>query len=283
MFKKILSIVLFISLFALIFAQSDQEFGYDKKSVRRAMLLSSLFPGAGQFYADKTSLTTYIFPVLEIGLWAGYLYYYSKGADKEEEYQDFADEYYRRDYQTFAQNTIINDLTHFDNGFYTNHFRLDDSNTQHFYEDIGKYDKYIFGWIDWFDIYATDGNIWVTPNWNWVADSLGVYKYYGLTAPANPSSAYYLGNETLYDAKNGIYSGKRHKYIDMRRQAENYYDKGRFFSFGIVANHMLAALDAVRLAKKHNRQYADSSLKVKMGPVIVNNQLSAAFLISKKF
>jgi hypothetical protein len=290
MSKKIFLITLILSIIVVIFAQDNNTVKYDQKSVKKAMLLSSLFPGAGQFYADKSSITTYIFPIIEIGLWTGYIYYHNKGMETEEDYEDFADEHYNRAYQNFAQNTIINDPDHFDNGFYNNHFRLDETNTQHFYEDIGKYPKYMYGWTDWFDIYATNGqgiedpDNWVTPNWYWVADSVGVEKVYGLIEPNNPNSTYYVGNEYLYDAKNGLYSDYKNTYIEMRRDAENYYDKGRNFSFGILANHVLAALDAIRLAKKHNRQFEQqNSLQFKISPIYINDQPSLALYFSKRF
>jgi hypothetical protein len=44
---------------------------YEKKDARLAMLMSMVLPGAGQFYANKSAFTTYLFPILEIGLAAG--------------------------------------------------------------------------------------------------------------------------------------------------------------------------------------------------------------------
>jgi len=313
MLKKIILIVLMMSLIAVIFAQQNEDINYDRKSARKAMILSSLFPGAGQYYADKTSFTTYVFPILEIGLWVGYLYYHNQGIETERDYEDFAngevigyrgtdcpdinpdtlepyyvtgDPVYRynREYQEYSQNDIIYDTGHFDNGFYDNHFRLDDTNTQHFFEDIGKYNKYLFGWSDWFDIYATDGNgNFESPNWYWVADTSDVYKVDGLLGPNNLDSEYYLGNEAAYDDENGVYSGYRQQYIEMRKEAEEYYNKGRNFSYGIIANHVLAAMDAIRLSKKHNKQYAKTRLQFQVAPIFINNQLSAAFSISKRF
>ncbi len=35
---------------------------YNRKSAQLAMVMSMLVPGAGQFYANKTVLTTYYFP-----------------------------------------------------------------------------------------------------------------------------------------------------------------------------------------------------------------------------
>ena len=40
------------------------KINYNRKNAQLAMAMSMLVPGAGQFYANKTVLTTYIFPVL---------------------------------------------------------------------------------------------------------------------------------------------------------------------------------------------------------------------------
>ncbi len=270
------------------------QINYEKKSPAKAMMLSSLFPGAGQFYANRRSITTYIFPIIEIGLIAGYFINYNDGLDKETDYQDFADIHYNRDQQFFAQNDLIEDPMNNSN-FYADHFRLDgiekldddswyiwENNTQHFYEDIGKYNKYIFGWDDWFDIYATDeaGNT-VSPEWLWEETTEGKNMWIGNDA-TNPNSEYYDSN---YSDPYTIYSGFRADYIQMRRDAEDSYDKAEYFSFGLVANHILAAIDAVRLTRIHNREYLSNTSKVEINfaPIFVNNSFSPALIITKRF
>ncbi|MDP8202836.1 MAG: hypothetical protein P9M11_11955 [Candidatus Tenebribacter burtonii] len=280
--KKTFIITLILIICSAAIAQEIDndiiQINYEKKSLAKAMLLSSLFPGAGQFYANRRSITTYIFPLIEIGLIAGYFINYNQGLDKEADYQNFADPLYNRDHQHDAENDIIPHNT----SYYEDHFRLDDENTQHFYEDIGKYDKYIFGWIDWFDIYARgeDGEF-TSPNWNW-DDTTN--KITGVDT-LNADSEYYIGNELAYDSKNGIYSGYRAEYIVMRKDAESSYDKAEKFSFGIVANHIFAAIDAVRLTKKYNRGYLSntSKLEIKFAPVFVNNNFSPALMLTKRF
>jgi len=252
------------------------QVNYEKKSLAKAMLLSSLFPGAGQFYANRRSITTYIFPLIEIGLIAGYYINYKEGLDKEAAYEyyangeiiDYIDDEpvyrYDRNHQADVQrSTIIIDNT----DIYTNdHFRLDgidlnedevtytiwENNTQHFYEDIGKYDKYIFGWDDWYNNYIISGD-----------------------------------PEYLNDWINQIHteSNLRSEYIKMRQNAENSYDKAEMFSFGLVANHILAAIDAVRLTKIHNRGYLSNTtkLEIKFAPVFVNNNFSPALMVTKRF
>jgi|GEM_PF-6426480 len=101
--------------------------------------------------------------------------------------------------------------------FDEDHFMLDDDNSQHFYEDIGKYDKYLFGWYDWHNIYATMNNspdeantnpIWNFDNGNWIGND-----------PINVSSEYYINNQSEYDAHNGKYSIFRAEYITLMNNA----------------------------------------------------------------
>lgn len=260
------------------------QINYEKKSLAKAMILSSLFPGAGQFYANRKSITTYIFPLIEIGLIAGYVINYNDGLDAEADYHDFVDPLYNRAYQYDAENDIINDPMN-NSSFYNDHFRLDDENTQHFYEDIGKYDKYLFGWIDWFDIYARGENgEFTSPTWIWNETTTTTNKITGVDT-LNSDSEFYIGNESDYDLANGMYSGYRAEYIQMRRDAEKLYDKAELFSFGLVVNHILAAIDAVRLTKIHNREYLSntSQLQIKFAPIFVNNSFSPALMLTKRF
>ena len=283
--KKILMITLTLVICSIAFTQELDndiiQINYEKKSLAKAMLLSSLFPGAGQFYANKRSITTYIFPLIEIGLIAGYFINYNDGLDAEDKYEDFADNHYNRDYQHYAETDLINDSMN-NSSFYDDHFRLDDENTQHFYEDIGKYHKYIFGWIDWFDIYATNaaGNT-VSPEWLWEETTEGKNLWIGNTV-TNSESEYYDSN---YSDPYTIYSGFRSEYIQMRKDAETMYDKAELYSFGIVANHILAAIDAVRLTRVHNRGYLSntSKIEIKFAPVFVNNSFSPALMLTKRF
>lgn len=283
--KNLIIITLILIICSAVIAQELEndiiQINYEKKSPAKAMMLSSLFPGAGQFYANRRSITTYIFPIIEIGLIAGYFINYNEGLDKEADYQDFADLHYNRDHQHYAETDLINDPMN-NSSFYDDHFRLDDDNTQHFYEDIGKYNKYVFGWDDWFDIYATDeaGNT-VSPEWLWEETTEGKNMWIGNDA-TNPDSEYYDSN---YSDPYTIYSGFRADYIQMRRDAEDSYDKAEYFSFGLVANHILAAIDAVRLTRIHNREYLSNTSKVEINfaPIFVNNSFSPALMITKRF
>ncbi|HCX72302.1 MAG TPA: hypothetical protein DHM37_01150, partial [Candidatus Cloacimonas sp.] len=248
----------------------------------------------GQAYANYKSITTYIFPLIEIGLWYGMYHFQQEGEDKEAAYKKWATEEiigydeinnpiyrYSRDRQDHAKDDLI---IASNNPFYVDHFRLDDENSQHFYEDIGKYNKYIFGWQDWFDIYCTSPQGYATnANWIWEDESADYKKWAG-NQPINPNSQYYVGKEQIYDNHNGIYSEMRAEYIDMRREAEDYYDKADLMSFGIVFNHIISAFDALRVTKQYNFEaISQNNLKMKISPMFVDNQVSLGLVFSKGF
>lgn len=288
MIRYVVAVLILISFSASVWSSATPEitdnFEQTQKSAAKAMLLSTVFPGAGQFYANRSSITTYIFPIIEVGLFVGYLHYQSKGDDKEREYEKFADQHYSRERQNFAQNDLINTAN---NPLYDDHFRLDEENTQHYYEDIGKYNKYIFGWADWFEIHATlpgSPNTWTNIDWIFDEDDLGRDLWVG-TNPQNTESPYYNEN---YEDPYTHYSELRADYVKMRHEAEDLYTTSRYFSFGMVFNRLFSAIDAIRLSKQHNRQFArkDSSTpnySFRFSPMVINNNLSAGLMVNTRF
>jgi hypothetical protein len=243
------------------------------KDARLAMAMSMLVPGTGNFYADKQSITTYIWPVLEIGLWVGYIYYRSEGDKVTEDYENYADIHFSRDRQDhiepYLRGQYLNDV--YDETFW----RLDDQNSQHFYEDIGKYNKYVFGWSDWYDAYARDenGND-VTPIFN---------------GDGTEADFHWTGNQVTnsnYSSwpEDEIHSDLRAKFIDMRIDAEKQYDKAKMFTFGILLNHVLSATDAIRLTLKHNsEQLVANDIKLNYCVTERNSQLTPFVYVTKRF
>ncbi len=313
-------------MFSVIFAQEKSEIiktKYTQKSAARAMMLSAIFPGAGQFYSDKKSITTYIFPVLEAGLWYGYLKYRKKGQDIEKDYEYYANKevighydsdspaivgvaanegefYHEGDpiyrYERWRQYVAQENLKqNANNPFYDTHFRLDgigsdgqldnSMNTQHFYEDIGKYNKYLFGWYDWFMIYGDYRDDFTDYNFHWVLQDNGQGNMWNGNTSPNDSISYYINEKDTYDARNGIYSGMRNKYIQMRIDAEDQFKVSRAFSYGIIFNHIFAAIDAVRVTKKANIKYLsqNNSIKVKFMPLLTEDGITPTVSLTKRF
>ncbi len=303
--NRIILMIILCSVTLTLFSQQLENdiinVNYEPKSVKKAVLLSAVLPGAGQFYVNPLGITTYIFPVLEIGLIAGMIYYNNEGLDTEKNYEKYANKEiigyeeadgiegdpiyrYNRSYFNLVKNNLI---VASDNEFYNNHFNLDETNTQHFYEDIGKYNKYIFGWADWYDIYASDENgAWAEElNWLWFEEELGNKWAGNEPVDTNPSDINnYLMYEDIYEDTRGKYSQMRAEYIKQRMEAEDYYGKADLLSFGLVFNHILSALDAVRVTKNYNSEYiSQNKIKVNIGPLFTATEIYPAIYFSKRF
>lgn len=275
---------------------------YEKKDARLAMLMSMVLPGAGQFYANKSAFTTYLFPILEIGLAAGIIYYNDRGNDKTDIFEKYANgeeiEFtlgdgtiivttrYDRERQRRVEGILMN-LNPVDI-YEESYFRLEDANSQHFYEDIGKYPHYVFGWADWYYTFATDtsGNF-IGPNWY-----PGGYD----STPADPNWIW-GGNYPLYDdPENGLSttvmvsneshssSPMRKKYVQLRNDAKDEYAIARAFTFGLAANHIAAGLDAIRVTRKVNRgAITDNGIRLKYYTGLRNDQLTPTLALNWKF
>jgi len=264
---------------------------YEKKDARLAMVMSAILPGAGQFYGNKASWTTYLFPILEAGFIYGMIYFDDKGKDKERAYERYANQEviqdtignvvytgvrYRREFQSAAELSIMG--VHQEDIYDNTLFRLGSQNNQEFYEDIGKYDKYIFGWVDWYYKYAYDGSNPTAPIWVWSPDAQTATHQWIGNYPTNP--AFIVTGQT-YDTP---YSPLRAPYIQMRKDAEKEYDKATTMSFLIAANHIAAALDAVRVTNARNRAYlSELPIKLNYATVLKSNKLTPTLFLTAKF
>ncbi|MCB5228838.1 MAG: DUF5683 domain-containing protein [Candidatus Cloacimonetes bacterium] len=287
---------------------------FQKKDARRAMLYSMILPGAGQFYADRSAITTWVFPVIEAAMIGGIVYYNISGNKKTDDFEHYATgetvthtftytvnstdyiyEYtgkrYDRHRQISTQEVLKGMYPHdiYDDSY----FRLDSANTQHFYEDIGKYNKYIFGWADWYYNYATHPatgefildndefkDVWLFRD---------EHDQQHLRWEASVRIEDYLNHPTDYQAYGILPSSVkaspwRQEYIQMRKDANAQYANARLFTIGLAFNHLASALDAVRVANKVNKTYLTQSMlrfnyyaTVKDGNLQPNMGLSLVF------
>lgn len=142
------------------------------KSPRKAFLFSLLVPGAGEFYAGarKRGIGFFLVEALSIGLYAAWD---GKGDDIEVEFRAFADEimeddrprWDRDEYERWRDSAFTyGDTTHtlpFRNGeelgayqeLFPGRYTHGEVDEQQFYELIGKYHQFVFGWDD-----RTSGN-----------------------------------------------------------------------------------------------------------------------------
>lgn len=279
--KKYLLLFLLSALSFNIFAQpliddlelenSVIQVNYQKKSSRIAVMMSAVLPGAGSVYVNPKRWVGYIFPIIEGALIYSYITTSQDATDQERAYENFVNgdniilkdkvsgaviyegPRYNRDFQNIVQAYVSNVSTsdiydvNGQNGFY----RLDAKNTQHFYEDVGKYKKYIYGWADWYEQYAYNGQGsltegYIDPVINWSTNDPTNHIILGYIA-TNPNSS-----DDPYNSNN---TPMRAKYIQMRRDAQSKYDSSAYFLYGMLLNRVVSAVDAGLAVKRYNKNY----------------------------
>ncbi len=131
------------------------------KSPMKAFVYSLVLPGAGQLYTGS-KLKAVAFFGLEVLSWSGYILYHGKGDDKTGIYEAFADAHWSEirygDFLYLNWGVRDDDSVYDDLGYpyFTHH--LPDTKTQQYYEMIGKYDQFVFGWDDT-DLPPDSGNL----------------------------------------------------------------------------------------------------------------------------
>ncbi|NIM99422.1 MAG: hypothetical protein GTO24_15535 [candidate division Zixibacteria bacterium] len=148
-------------------------YGFKGKSLKRAFLYSLIIPGSGELYAGS-KIKAALFLGVDITLWALYFNYHGKGKDKENEYKAFADGHWSEDdykqwlydsvyvqeipYDIVSDTFAYRDTVRHEWVYFSHH--LPDKKNQQYYEMIGKYEQFRWGWDDF------DGLILPSPNWD---------------------------------------------------------------------------------------------------------------------
>ena len=133
------------------FPMSSDIFESNYRSPGKSFLYSVAVPGTGQLYAGSKAKAI-IFMGVEALAWAGFYIYHKDGVDKQDANRAYADKYWDPElyYDYLVEVKGITDDTQEFPG--TNHesftHHLPDTKTQQYYEMIGKYDQFQYGWID---------------------------------------------------------------------------------------------------------------------------------------
>jgi hypothetical protein len=124
----------------------------DTKSPKKAFLLSALVPGAGQLY-NGSYIKAVAFLAIEAASWAMYFKNDKKGADIDAEFHTYADKHWSEneywDYIAKFSGMNRNDveaLRTWEQGHFSHGLHRDKD--QQYYEMIGKYDQFNYGWDD---------------------------------------------------------------------------------------------------------------------------------------
>ena len=139
------------------YALSDQEqaepsviVSSQAKSLKKALFMSAVLPGAGQYYSGSL-IKTGIFLVIEAAGWTYFVSQKSEGNDIRDEFRIYADKHWIEDdyWEWIANKSGIDKsdrdaLREWETANYSHHLHIDKD--QQYYEMIGKYDQFNYGW-----------------------------------------------------------------------------------------------------------------------------------------
>ncbi len=192
------------------------------KSPGKALFLSALLPGAGEYYAGNRKRAAIFFGLEALG-WALWSTWDGKGNDIVDEFRATArEEWNPQDYINWriSSRSRFSSLTHaLPCSVYVVTDVVDgltdcpDKEAQQYYELIGKYDQFISGWSD-----LTDGN----------------------GNPIQPSAV---------DSVEHYNSDLRFAYETRRKDSNDFLERASTVSGLILFNHVLSAIDASRVAR----------------------------------
>lgn len=149
-------------------------YGYEFKSPKRAFAQSFLIPGWGQWY-NGSRVKPFVFLGLEASGWLLRGHFRSQGNKKQDQYQQFADDSAQGwDYQKYLRGLqavygVSSDTMRYINPdwvpsfdttnkwlVFSHHIYSDAEGkpikNQTYYENVGKYDQFVFGWRDFKEV-----------------------------------------------------------------------------------------------------------------------------------
>ncbi len=199
--------------------------GYKPKSPRRAFLQSLLIPGWGQWY-NGNKWKPFVFLGLETLGWVNWSSYRSSGKDKRDQYEAYADEHWTYDgYQNGLESVfhISIDTSAYQvidgERYFSHHIHPDENGNfdknETYYENLGKYDQFVYGWDDFNDgvpVESADDTTGV----NWVPPH-------------------------------------RADYLKQRDSSNREYNKASTVLILTIGNHLLSAFEAAWSARRYNR------------------------------
>ena len=230
-------------------AQSDSGapvdiYGFKKKSPARAFLQSFLIPGWGQVYNGSAFWKPVAFVGIEASGWLGVAHFHGNGNKKQDDYRAFADQHwdsagyfnglyhvyylghytlppgYDRRYVDTLSYFLIDSATEIPRTWSHHAFFKDESKPvprDEYYENVGKYNQFAFGWDDYPKIGDTN-------------------------FPRTPEDTSHLNYVPPH----------RHQYLVMRDKANKEYKKASTILVLTIGNHLLSAFEAAIGARRYN-------------------------------
>ena len=234
------------SHFASYTAQQDQtdsptiNYAVTKKSPKKALFYSAAVPGMGQAYAGSY-LKTAVFVAIETAAWVMYAVKHKDGEEIEDQFQEYANtNWSEEDYfdwihhwankETNIARSDIEGLRAWETSNFSHH--LHQEKDQQYYEMIGKYDQFNYGWND----FDKSGNS--------------------------------IDND-VREMKE-LRTENRLYYEDLQFESNKAFKRATTGMTIVMFNHILSAIDAAWTVSRHNKEIASASLNVK--PLLLDNQ-----------
>lgn len=211
-----------------VLAADSSRSEYHRKSPAKAFLLSLAVPGLGQYYYGSR-IKPFVFLGVEIASWGLYAKWHSDGNSATHAFEAFANAHWHEaDYTAYLNKVYgVTDDEDASGSEVTHH--LPDTKVQQYYEMIGKYDQFSWGWDD----------AWI--------DSMGVTVYDPWVAVTGPGST--------------PHSANRDKYELMREDANSKFDKATRMIFVSMANRLISAFEAYLTVKSRNKKQNDQAIE----------------------
>ncbi len=217
-----------------------------RKSPFKAGLLSLIIPGLGQVYNGSHIGKAALFAGAEVTFLLSAKKFDNDANEIVGNFENFAranwneEDYFRYLESVYGDTTDANDDLGGNHGHH-----LPSTETQQYFEMIGKYDQFSYGWARSEDFGPNDTLPWDT------AGSVSQYEYaFGDRYP----------------------SPKRLAYNEMRANANNTFgDRDQMVIFAIV-NHLVSSIDAVISANRHNKTLKGSSGGLSFHPSVRHDQ-----------
>ncbi len=204
------------------------------RSPAKGVLFSAVVPGAGQFYNGST-LKGVAFLVVEAVAIIGHFHFQGRGSDFEDKFEALADgEWNENAYWDWMSQVSgvprqnLTGLREFESANFS-HF-LPEQKGQQYYENIGKYNQFVFGWNDF-------------RNQVGAAENFAFNQY---------QSGFYEG------VKLEEISPTRTNYMQIRTDSNNNLKRATALVTAAFLNHVISAFDAGLSAKRHNQKLAAS-------------------------
>lgn len=206
------------------------------KSPKKAFFLSALVPGAGQVY-NNSYLKAAGFLALEAASWAAYISYNSKGNDIEDEFEAYADRHWSEDkywdwiaQQSGMDRNNLSELREWEHDSFSH--GLHEQKDQQYYEMIGKYFQFNWGWDDFRDLYSIT-----------------------------------LTDKEMVDRH--LLSPNRSHYENRRHDSNNAFKNATTASTIVLVNHLISAIEAAWYTSRQNQRIQTT---MRFEPMFMNNQ-----------